>query len=81
MNISTGWQPDSHSFLAALAERCRALASRPRLQLIEPIDERVYQRYDFVPVDLYKNRFQTPHMVVQMGETVFTTVMLFLQKT
>jgi SAM-dependent methyltransferase len=62
-------------------EDVHALSARPGLQLVQPIDERVYQRYDYVPVDLYKNRFQTPHMVVRMGETVFTTVMLFLQKT
>jgi hypothetical protein len=28
---------------------------------------------------IYKNRFQAPHMVVRMGETVFTTV-VFLEK-
>ena len=56
------------------------LIDRPGLRLIEPIDEDVYRRYEYVAVDLYKNRFQTPHMVVQMGGTVFTTVMMFLEK-
>jgi SAM-dependent methyltransferase len=59
----------------------RALIDRPGLRLLEPIDENVYRRYQYVAVDLYKNRFQTPHMVVKMGDTVFTTVMMFLEKT
>jgi ubiquinone/menaquinone biosynthesis C-methylase UbiE len=58
-----------------------ALIGRSGLRLVQPIDEQVYQRYEYVAVDLYKNRFQTPHMVVRMGETVFTTVMMFLEKT
>ena len=58
-----------------------ALIDRPGLRLLEPIDENVYKRYQYVAVDLYRNRFQTPHMVVKMGDTVFTTVMLFLEKT
>jgi SAM-dependent methyltransferase len=58
-----------------------ALVARPSLRLIEPIDEQVYRRYEYKAVDLYKNRFQTPHMVVQMGDTVFTSVMMFLEKT
>jgi SAM-dependent methyltransferase len=57
------------------------LISRPGLRLVQPIDENVYRRYEYVAVDLYKNRFQTPHMVVQMGETQFTSVMVFLEKT
>jgi len=58
----------------------RALIHRPGLRLLQPIDEDVYRRYEYVAVDLYKNRFQTPHMVVRMGDTVFTTVMVFLEK-
>jgi SAM-dependent methyltransferase len=58
-----------------------ALISRPGLRLVQPIDELVYRRYEYPVVDLYRNRFQAPHMVVQMGETVFTTVMMFLEKT
>jgi SAM-dependent methyltransferase len=58
-----------------------ALVSRPGVRLVQPIDEQVYRRYEYAAVDLYKNRFQTPHMVVRMGETVFTTVMVFLEKT
>jgi hypothetical protein len=57
-----------------------ALINRPGLRLVQPIDEQVYRRYEYPVVDLYKNRFQTPNMVVRMGETVFTTVMVFLRK-
>ena len=57
-----------------------ALIRRSGLRLVQPIDEQVYQRYEYVAVDLYQNRFQTPHMVVRMGETVFTSVMVFLEK-
>jgi SAM-dependent methyltransferase len=57
-----------------------ALVRRPGLRLLQPVDEDVYKRYEYVAVDLYKNRFQTPHMVVRMGETVFTSVMIFLEK-
>lgn len=66
---------------AFLPDEIRAMIDRPSLTLVEPIDERVYQRYAYVPVDLWKNRYQTPHMVVQDRETQFTTVMMFLRKT
>lgn len=57
------------------------LFDRPRLRLVEPIDERVYQRYEYVAVDLRRNPHQTPHMVVRDGDTVFTSVMAFFEKT
>jgi hypothetical protein len=56
------------------------LIRQPGLELVQPIDERVYDRYDFTPVDLYTNPYQSPHMVVRFGDTVFTTVMVFLKK-
>jgi SAM-dependent methyltransferase len=58
----------------------RALFDRPRLRLVQPIDEQVYQRYEYVAVDLRRNPHQTPHMVVRDGDTVFTSVMAFLEK-
>jgi SAM-dependent methyltransferase len=61
-------------------DEIHALVGRPGLRLVQPIDEQVYKRYEYPVVDLYKNRFQAPHMVVRMGETVFTTVMVFLEK-
>ncbi len=57
-----------------------ALIAQPGLELVQPIDEAVYRRYDYHAVDLYKNPYQTPHMVVRFNDTVFTTVMVFLRK-
>ena len=56
------------------------LIDQPGLELVEPVDTAVYRRYDYRPIDLYKNPYQTPHMVVRFNETVFTTVMVFLRK-
>ena len=56
------------------------LIDQPGLELVEPIDTGVYQRYAFKPVDLYGDPFETPHMVVRFDDTVFTTVMVFLRK-
>lgn len=56
------------------------LATRPGLDLVEPIDERVWKRYGMTPVDLRRNRHQTPHMVVKIDDTVFTSVMMFLRR-
>ena len=61
-------------------DEIRQLFDRPHLRLVEPIDDRVYQRYQYEAVDLYANAHQTPHMVVRMGDTVFTSVFAFLRK-
>jgi len=58
----------------------RQLLDRPGLQLVEPVDERVHRRYEMAAVDLQKNPFQTPHMAVRDGGTVFTSVVAFLNK-
>jgi SAM-dependent methyltransferase len=58
----------------------RTIIDHPALGLVEPIDERVWQRYRGVPVDLARNEHQTPHMVVADRGCVFTSVMLFLRK-
>jgi SAM-dependent methyltransferase len=50
------------------------------LTLVEPIDELVYRRYDTRPVRLQDDPYQSPHMIVQLDDTVFTSVMLFLRK-
>jgi SAM-dependent methyltransferase len=57
-----------------------ALVRQPGLELVEPIDDQVYRRYPITPVDLYRDPYQTPHMVVRFNDTVFTTVMVFLRK-
>lgn len=56
------------------------LVRQSGLTLVEPIDESVYRRYSYVPVDLHQHPYRTPHMVVRFGDTVFTTVMMFLRK-
>ena len=56
------------------------LLRQPDLELVQPVDELVYQRYQFEPVDLYATPYRTPHMVVRFNDTVFTTVMVFLRK-
>lgn len=52
----------------------------PSARLVEPIDERVWQRYETAPVDLRRNPFETPHMLVEIDGTRFTSVVAFLQK-
>ncbi len=52
----------------------------PSLALVEPIDGRVWQRYEATPVDLAANRFETPHMLVRIEDTVFTSVIAFLRR-
>jgi SAM-dependent methyltransferase len=61
-------------------DQIRELFDRPGLELVQPIDERVYERYAFTPVDLQKNRHQTPHMVISDNGSVITSVMAFLRK-
>ena len=58
----------------------RALIEASGLPLVEPIDELVYRRYESEPVDLADNPYRSPHMTVRLGDTVFTSVMVFLRK-
>jgi SAM-dependent methyltransferase len=61
-------------------EQVAHLFDVPSLQLVEPIDDRVWQRYEAVPVDLFVNPFETPHMLVRMEDSVFTSVVAFLRR-
>ncbi len=61
-------------------EEVHALAQQPGLELVEPIDEQVWKRYTTVPVDVVHDPYRTPHMVVHVFDTVFTSVMMFLRK-
>jgi SAM-dependent methyltransferase len=63
-----------------LPKEIAELVHQPGLELVQPIDETVYRRYSYTPVDLYNDPYQTPHMVVRFNDTVFTTVMLFLRR-
>jgi SAM-dependent methyltransferase len=58
----------------------RGIIDHPDLELVQPIDDRVWDRYEAEPVDLRVNRFQTPHMLLKDGDAVFTSVMMFLRK-
>jgi SAM-dependent methyltransferase len=58
----------------------RRLIDLPTLELVEPIDDRVWHRYAGHPVNLRLNRFETPHMLVEIDGSVFTSVMVFLRK-
>ena len=61
-------------------DEVRRLIDHPSLQLVQPIDDRVWDRYDTEPVDLRVNRFQTPHMLLKDGDAIFTSVMMFLRR-
>jgi SAM-dependent methyltransferase len=57
-----------------------AMVDHPDVKLVSPIDEHIWRRYEAAPVDLRVNPYQTPHLVVRDGDTVFTSVMMFLEK-
>jgi SAM-dependent methyltransferase len=59
----------------------RRLIDHPALRLVQPIDDRVWDRYQSEPVDLRVNRFQTPHMLLKDGDAIFTSVMMFLRRS
>jgi SAM-dependent methyltransferase len=61
-------------------EDVRRLIDHPELRLVEPIDDRVWDRYQSEPVDLRVNRFQTPHMLLKDGDAIFTSAMMFLRR-
>jgi SAM-dependent methyltransferase len=52
----------------------------PSLELVEPIDDLVWRRYEATAVDLVANPFETPHMLVRIDDTVFTSVLAFLRR-
>jgi SAM-dependent methyltransferase len=61
-------------------DQIHAIFDRPGLELVQPIDEKVYERFAYQPVDLHLNRHQTPHMVIADNGTLITSVMVFLHK-
>ena len=61
-------------------EEIHALIRESGLQLVEPIDEGVYRRYQTRPVNVRLAPYLSPHMLVEMDGTVFTSVMVFLRK-
>jgi SAM-dependent methyltransferase len=61
-------------------QEVRRLIESPMLALVEPVDDHVWHRYRTEVVDLARAPQRTPHMLVRRGDTVFTSVMLFLRK-
>lgn len=70
--------PSHHE--AFTPEQVHRLLDQPSLSLVEVVDERVWGRYEYMPIDLRVNPLQTPHMVVTDNGSVFTSVMAFLRK-
>jgi SAM-dependent methyltransferase len=58
----------------------RRIIDHPRLRLVQPIDDKVWDRYETPPVDLRVDRFQSPHMLLKHDEAIFTSVFVFLEK-
>jgi SAM-dependent methyltransferase len=56
------------------------IIDQPDLRLVQPIDDRVWDRYETPPVDLRVDRFQSPHMLLKHDAAIFTTVFMFLEK-
>jgi SAM-dependent methyltransferase len=61
-------------------EQVRRIIDHPSLHLVQPIDDRVWDRYEMEPVDLRVDRFQTPHMLLKHDDSIFTSVFVFLEK-
>ena len=58
----------------------RRIIDQPSLRLVQPIDDRVWDRYETPPVDLRVDRFQSPHMLLKHDQAIFTSVFVFLEK-
>jgi SAM-dependent methyltransferase len=61
-------------------DEVRRIIDHPRLRLVQPIDDRVWDRYETPPVDLRVDRFQSPHMLLAHDGAIFTSVFVFLHK-
>jgi hypothetical protein len=61
-------------------DEVRHIIDHPNLRLVQPIDDRVWDRYQVEIVDVDKTPLRTPHMLLKKGNTVFTSVMLFLER-
>ena len=62
-------------------DEVRRIIDHPSLRLVQPIDDRVWDRYEMEPVDLRVDRFQTPHMLLKHDASIFTSVFVFLEKS
>lgn len=59
----------------------RQIIHHPNARLVQPIDDRVWDRYDAEPVDVDTSPLRTPHMLLKKRGTIFTSVMVFLERT
>lgn len=59
----------------------RQITDVPNLSLVQPIDDRVWSRYRTAIVDVRETPLKTPHMLLRQGDTVFTSVMMFLRRS
>ena len=63
-----------------LPEEFRRLIDVRGLSLVEPLDDLVWRRNTGPVIDVRRNPFETPHMLVRIEETTFTSVLVFLRK-
>jgi SAM-dependent methyltransferase len=61
-------------------DEVRRIIDQPSLRLVQPIDDRVWDRYETRPVDLRVDRFQSPHMLLRHDAAIFTSVLVFMEK-
>ena len=61
-------------------DEVRGLVDMPSLQLVEPIDNRVWTRYEATPVISAQSIRNPAHAARGIDGTVFTSVMMFLRK-
>jgi len=69
-DYAEAFQPDAFARLITV----------PGLAPVQPVDTRVYERYDCRPVNLRENPDQRPHMLVTVDGTTFTSAIVFLRK-
>jgi SAM-dependent methyltransferase len=67
-------------FEAFAPEDVHELVRHPDLRLVQPIDEGVWQRYQYQAVDMALTPLLTPHLVVLDRGALFTSVMVFLER-
>jgi SAM-dependent methyltransferase len=79
--IATDWRVDGPPAEEVFTpEEVHQIIDIPGLRLIQSIDDRVWSRYEVEVVDVRSTPLKTPHMLLRQGETVFTSVMVFLEK-
>jgi SAM-dependent methyltransferase len=79
--IATDWCVDGPGGEEVFTpEEVRRILDIPGLRLVQPIDDRVWNRYQVDVVDVRSTPLKTPHMLLRQGDNVFTSVMVFLNR-